>query len=249
MSIHILVIRKLPDCFRGSTMKKILIAILVLNAIIYFNSSADIGNVDKNKIVGAWVNNDFYYTFDSQGIMKVIKIDSRPINYATYRYEIIAMGDHEFIRYGKDLSDSTSVKFLYMNNITDSTVILGYGMAFVKADSIRGLKGSWKHVDDLSSIYWNIDNNTIDYHQIVLDLKTGELITVEEHHGTYNRGVSRQEAGRFYIDFQDGKKTVVIPIFYKDIMYMFDLSPMRSTFILAESAPTYDDYKEASNKY
>ena len=76
----------------------------MLNAIISFSTSADIKEVDKNKIVGAWVNNNFYYTFDSQGIMKVTKIDSEPISYNTYRYEIIAMGNHEFIRYGKDLS-------------------------------------------------------------------------------------------------------------------------------------------------
>ena len=230
-------------------MKKVLIVILMLNAIICFSTSADIKEVDKNKIVGSWVNNDFYYTFDSQGIMKVTKIDSEPISYNTYRYEIIAMGNHEFIRYGENLSDSTSVKFLYVNDVTDSLAVFGYSLAFVKADSTKGLKGSWKHIDNLSSIYWNIDNNTIEYLHAALDFKKGELITVEEHQGTYTRGVGRHEAGRFYIDFQDGKKTVVIPIFYKDIMYMFDLNPARSTFIMAESAPTYDDYKEALKKY
>lgn len=230
-------------------MKKILLAILLLNVIICFSTSADIKEVDKNKIVGAWVNNNFYYTFDNQGIMKASKIDSEPISYNTYRYEIIAMGDHEFIRFGRNLSDSASLKLLLVSNVTDSTAMFAYGMTFVKADSIKGLKGSWKHVGNLSLIHWNIDTDTIDYSQVVLDLNTGELITVEEHYGTYIRGVGKGEAGRLFIDFEGGKKAVVVPIFYKDIMYMFDLNPRRTIFTLAESAPTYKDYKKALKKF
>jgi len=217
-------------------MKKILLPVLLVNAIICFSTLADIEKVDNNKIAGVWVNNNFYYTFDNQGIMKSAKIESELINHNTYIYEIIAMKGHEFIRYGKDLSDSASVNFLYVSNVTDSTAMFGPGMAFVKADSTEGLRGSWKHVDNLSSIYWNIGANTIEYRQAVLDINTGELKTVEEHHGTYVRGQSRNDTGRFYIDFQDGKKAVVVPIFYKNIMYMFDLNPRRTMFTLTESA-------------
>ncbi len=229
------------------TMKSILIDILLLNVIICFSISADIAGVDYKKIIGSWINNNFYYSFDSEGIMKKIINDSEPVSYDTYKYDIIAMGNHEFIRYGKNLSDSISISLLYLSDITDSTAMFGYGMTFVKADTTNGLLGLWKHVDGLSYIYWNIGLSTIDYTQSVLNLNTGGFETVEEHHGTYIRGHGRYDAGRFFIDFQDGKKAVVIPIFYKDIMYMFDISPRKSIFTLTESAPKYLDYKKSSN--
>ncbi len=94
-------------------------------------------------------------------------------------------------------------------------------------------------------VQWNIGEATIDYSQVVLDLSTGEFKTVEERQGTYIRANRRYDAGRFYIDFQDGKKAVVLPIIYKDIMYMFDLSPRNSLFIATENIPSYKDYKAA----
>ena len=230
-------------------MKKVIFALTIFNIILSIGISADIKKVDMNKIAGAWNNGNFYYSFDTNGVMRAIKIDSHPLSYGTYRYEVIAMGDHELIRYGKDLSDSASVKFLLVSSVTDSSAIFAYSIPFIRADSVNGLKGSWKHIDELSLIFLNIGMNTIDYNQAELDFNTGELITVEEHHGTYTRGGVMDEPGRFYIDFEDGKKAVVLPILFKDIMYMFDLNPSRSKFILTESAPSYRDYKEALNKF
>ena len=230
-------------------MKKVIFALTVFNIILSIYISADIKKVDINKIAGTWVNGEFYYSFDTQGVMKAIKIDSHPLSYSTYRYEVIAMGDHELIRYGKDLSDSASVNFLLVGSVTDSSAIFAYSIHFVRADSVNGLKGIWKHIDGTSLIFLNIGMNTIDYNHADLDFNTGELITVEEHHGTFIRGRGMDEQGRFYIDFQDGKKAVVLPILFKDIMYMFDLNPSRTRFILTESAPSYKDYKESLNKF
>jgi hypothetical protein len=228
--------------------KKVIFVFTFYAIILSLGISADIEKADITKIEGSWINANLYYSFDTKGVMKTIKIDSHPLTYQTDRYELIAMGDYELVRYGKDLSDSATVKFLLVTGMTDSSALFAYGIPFARADSVNGLKGVWKHVDNSSLILWNIGSNTIDYIQSELDYDTGELITVEEHHGTFARGGVMDEPGRFYIDFQDGKKAVVLPILFKDIMYMFDLNPSRTRFILTESAPTYRDYTEALKK-
>ncbi|HDY87184.1 MAG TPA: hypothetical protein ENH82_03595 [bacterium] len=224
------------------------ILLLTIFILVCIPISAEIEKVDNSKIIGSWINNhNFYYTFDEKGVMKVINLDSNPVYYNTYRYEVISMGLKEFIRYGKDLSDSTSVELILMSDVLDSTAVFAYGKTFVRAETGKGLLGSWKYVDDLTIISWDIDKETIEYRQTELDFTTGELKPIEEHFGTYIRKNRKENAGRFYIDFQDGKKTVILPILYKDIMYIFDVNPSWSTFNLAEKTPTYKDYKQALN--
>lgn len=227
-------------------MQRVVVLLLsIYVALVLSTVPANTEDMVTGTITGVWVSNNLYYTFDDQGIMKVIHIDSKPIYYETYYYEIIPTRNHTFIRYGKDLTGSTSINLLFVSDITDSTAVFAYGKPFVSVGSVKGLRGSWKCVEDFTSIHWNIDWNTVDYRQDVLDLKTGEFKTIEEHHGTYSRGKRKNEAGRFYIDFQDGKKVVVIPILYEDIMYIFDLNPGRSLFRLTESVPTYREYQKA----
>jgi len=225
-------------------MKKIIVPI-ILYFILFITTSAGIEKVENSEIIGSWINNhNFHYTFDEQGIMKVINISSEPAYYNTYKYEVISMGINEFIRYGKDLSDSASVEYMLIANVIDSTAVFAYGKTFVRIDTGKGLLGSWKHVDELSLINLNIDKDAIIYRQMELDFATGELKTIEEHRGTYKLGNMMKDAGWFYIYFEDGKKTMILPIIFKDIMYVFDLNPSWSTFNLSENTPTYKDYKK-----
>lgn len=180
--------------------------------------------------------------------MRAIKIDSEPMFYQSYNFELFSMGNHEFIRYGKDLSDSASVSFLFVSGKNDSVSIFAHSTSFARADSANGVSGAWKHVDGDMSINWNIGPDTINYSQTVLDFDSGQLITVEEHHGTYTLGISMVDPGWHYLEFEDGKKAVVLPIVFKDILYMFDLNMSRAQFSLTEKAPTYDDYKKARSQ-
>jgi hypothetical protein len=219
--------------------------VTVCTVILSINLSSEIVNVDTEKIAGSWLNGNFYYSFDADGVMRAIKIDSEPLFYQTYKYELFSMGDHELIRYGKDLSDSASVNFLFVAVENDSVTTFAFSTPLVRADSAKGLAGEWSHVDGYSSIYWNIGKNSVDYIQSSLDTDTGELVMLEEHHGTYTRGKSLTDPGWYYLDFQDGKKAVVLPILFKDILYMFDLNASRARFLLTENAPTFKDYKNA----
>ncbi|MFC1489765.1 hypothetical protein ACFL6K_01000, partial [Candidatus Latescibacterota bacterium] len=192
-----------------------------------------------------WINGNFYYSFDMDGVMRAIKIDSDPVFYQSYKYELISMGGLELIRYGKDLSDSASVSFLFAESENDSVSTFAYCTSFVRTDSTSGITGAWRYVDGDMVIDWNIGKNTIDYSQSFLDFDTGEMVAVEELHGTYTIGKSMVDTGWYYIDFQDDKRAVVLPIQFKDILYMFDLNMSRSRFMLTDNAPTYNDYKAA----
>ncbi|MFC1537949.1 hypothetical protein ACFL6H_00870 [Candidatus Latescibacterota bacterium] len=230
-------------------MRKLIILITIYNLLFAINSLSDIEKMDSGKVAGSWINGDFYYSFDTKGVMRAIKIDSIPVFYQTYNYELFSMDSHEFIRYGKDLSDSASVNFLFVNTENDSVAMFAYCTPFVRADSAKGLSGEWIYVNGFSTISWNIGSDTIDYTQSVLDTDTGEFLTLEEHHGAYTRGRGLDDPGWYYIDFEDGKKAVVLPILFKDVLYMFDLNMSRAKFLLTENAPTYNDYKEAQKKF
>ena len=225
-------------------MKKIVVLIFLI-ILLYMNVSAEIEKIENSTVVGSWINNhNFYYSFDEQGIMKIINIDSDPAYFNTYRYEVIMLGTKEFIRYGKDLSDSASVEYMLID-VIDSTAVFAYGKAFIRADKGKGILGSWKHVDELTSINWIIEKDAIVYRQTAFDFTIRELKTIEEHHGTYKLGTWTKDAGFFYISFDDSKKTVILPIIYQDIMYIFDLNPSWSRFYLSENTPTFKEYKEA----
>ncbi len=201
---------------------------------------------EDSVIIGSWINiHNFYYSFDNQGVMKVININSDPVYYNTFKYELISMGFKDFIRYGKDLSDSTLVEYMFIGDIIDSTAVFAYGKTFIRDGSGIGLLGTWKYYDDLSSITWTIEKDGITYRQMEIDFTTGEFNTIEEHHGIYKIGSRMKDGGWFYINFEDGTETMILPIIFKDIIYVFDLNPSWSTFNLSENIPTYNDYKKA----
>ncbi|MFC1552893.1 hypothetical protein ACFL6P_10075, partial [Candidatus Latescibacterota bacterium] len=160
-------------------MKKLIKLVTVCTVLISVNLSSDILKIDAEKIAGSWLNGNFYYSFNAEGVMRAIKIDSEPLFYQTYKYELISMGAHELIRYGKDLSDSASVQFLFAAVENDSVTTFAYSTPFVRADSANGLAGEWIRVHGYSSIYWNIGKETVDYMQSSLDVDTGELVMLE----------------------------------------------------------------------
>ena len=226
-------------------MKKILAVFTIVNIIICVLLFADIEKIDNSRISGVWVNDDFYYSFDKNGVMKAIKTGSDPQMYSTYQYEMIAMRNYELIRYGKNLTESDYINFLLVNDLEDSTAQIAYGMPFVRADSSKGLQGTWEHLENLTRLTWHIDLRTIEYSQSILDTKTGTFQTVEEHRGVYTTSRKRKELGIYFITFEDGLRARIMPIIFQDVLYIFDLNPKRSQFTITEIAPTYKDFKKA----
>ncbi len=211
-----------------------------LVTLLFFGGSASAqGRIANPKqIWGTWVNREnFYYTFDAGGVMRASKSDPVSPTDDTYRYEMFVMKDYEFLRYAENLTDSTGIHFLMVCDVMDSTVLFAYGVPFMKDDDSEGFLGRWVRVDELSVISWVFGVNEIEYHHNILDLSTGEFIVFEDRRGTYryfNRGFN---AGRYFIDFEDGEKAVIIPILFNKIMYLFDLSPRRALFKSTDRAP------------
>ena len=217
---------------------------IALGALLVAVAGAEVVSIEESGIAGSWVNNhEFYYSFDDQGVMKIANLVSAPAYYNSFRFEVMFMGGNEFVRYGKDLADSTSVAYLLIDDVEDSTAVLAYGKPFVRDGAGEGLYGTWKHVGDVTVVQWIIGPETIVYRDAEFDFGAGGLVVTEEHTGTYVRRKRGGNAGRFNIRFDNGMKATVMPIMYDDVLYMFDLNPSWSQFTSAENAPTYADYR------
>lgn len=216
-----------------------MIAGIVVTLLFFGGSVSAQGRITNPKqIWGAWVNREnFYYTFDADGVMRARKSDPVSPTDDSYRYEMFIMQDYEFIRYAENLTDSTGVHFLMVCDVMDSTALFAYGVPFMKADDTEGFPGRWVRVNDLSVITWVFGVDEIEYHHDILDLFTGEFFAFEDRRGTYRYFSRGFNAGRYYIDFEDGEKAVVVPILFKKIMYLFDLSPRRTLFKSTDRVP------------
>ncbi|MBT4482886.1 MAG: hypothetical protein HOC71_04315 [Candidatus Latescibacteria bacterium] len=225
--------------------KLICFSALLLLPIITVIALPEKPEEDDERFIGAWVRHDFYYDFDNSGVMKAVKVNGEPKGYRTFKYTFEKMGLFKVIRFGKSISDSTGLNFLLVGNVTDSTAIISHGTPFVRADSSSGLSGTWKYVNNYKTIIITIDQNTIDYREMVMDLKTGATNTTEQRQGNikYRNG---KYSGQFIINFFDGTKTTVVPVLFNKIMYFYDLSPIKSMFIRAEQVPTYREYQKVS---
>jgi len=199
---------------------------------------------DKKELLrGVWVHRGFYYVF-RDSVMTAVKVSGEPKGYKTFKYTIEKFNGVSLLRYGKDITDSTDNDFLLVGDVTDSTAVLAYPTPFIRADSSKGLIGTWKHVEELTAIFLTIGAGTLDYRELVLDSTTGEIRTTVQRHGFYRAGKGKN-TGRLFVNFDDDTKTVLLPIVFGDLMYLFDLSPRKSVFLRTDRAPTFRDYQRA----
>ena len=219
--------------------------IMVLSVLTVFGSP-DVTGEKLEEVIGAWVHKDFYYVFQDS-VMTAIKIDGEPKGYKTFNYSVKRLGFYNLIRYGRNLSDSTSFDFLLFDEVTDSTAVFALGTTFVRADSTTGLIGTWKHMKNFKTINLTIGSSTIDYQETIMDYKTGLTSITEERHGIYKPWKGRY-TGRFFVRFDDGTRTTIVPVLFGNIMYLCDLSPRKSIFIRTAKAPSYRDYQDAISK-
>ncbi len=221
--------------------------IITLISAIYIPRLAVTDNEIQKNITGAWEYFDFYYLFDSNGVMNAIKIEGTPKGYKSFRYSLEWKDSYGLISYGKNLSDSSDIDFIMVDEVTDSTAVFAYGTPFIRADTGTGLIGSWKHVKGFESVIMTIGIHTFDYLVTSINFTTGATITKEERNGTYTLGKGK-DSGRFNISFDDGTSTVVFPLIFGEVMYFFDLSKRKSLFIKTEHAPTFREYQKATGK-
>ena len=241
-------------------MKKVTLMVSVLACVIVSILVAQdrqtASTTINHAIVGGWERRGFSYVFDSTGVMKAVKITGVPIGFRQYTYSIFKMGINEFIEYRGE-SDSTSLNVLLINDVRDSTAIIAYGTSFVRADSSEGMIGTWKRVEGFTTMIWSIKPQNIRYRETVYDIASGSTRIIENRGGTYSREPEVMNAdakalsgGRYNIRFDDGRRAMVLPIIYKKLMYLFDLSPAKALFVRVnpDSVPSYRDYQAELDK-
>jgi len=231
--------------YRG--MKRCIILALFLFAPALFGARVlGIPETDftRNTIIGAWVHKGFYYVFQDS-VMTAIKTEGEPKGYKSFKYTVERMGGYTFVRYGRDLTDSSGNSLLLVDNVTDSTAVLAFPTTFVRVDSSTGLLGTWKHVVDLTAVELTFQPGTLFYRQYTIDLTTGADSTIESKTGRIRPGIGKYH-GRFHITFDDGTKTTILPILFDDLMYLYDLSPRKSVFVRTERAPSFREFQQAA---
>jgi len=224
------------------TMLLVLIALLVPSGINVLGTP-DTPGAKQNAIRGAWVHRDFYYVF-LDSVMTAVKIAGEPKGYKTFKYTVQEMGGIALIRYGRDLEKTADNQFLLIDDITDSTAVFAFPTVFARQDSGSGFIGVWRHARDTKSVLLTVGSGSIDYRDLELDTSTGILTTKAERRGFYQPGKGKY-SGRFSVVFDDGTKTTLIPIVFRNVMYLFDVSPRKSVFLRADNAPSFRDYQEA----
>jgi hypothetical protein len=145
-------------------------------------------------------------------------------------YSWFRLGEHDCIAFRKAIPGENDLEILLMGEMSDSTAIIALGTPFVRADSSRGLSGLWKHMEQCERMEWRFGPDTAEYRNTVFEPLTGTERMREERAGTLVKGEDN-EPGSFTVHFRDGKRATILPIIYRDIMYLFDLSPGKSYFV------------------
>jgi hypothetical protein len=77
----------------------------------------------------------------------------------------------------------------------------------------------------------------VEYRKTVFDFATGREAVVEEYRGVWKRAEGRYEPGSCEVTFGESGQSIVLPLVYRDMMYLFDLSPGKSLFIRGKAKP------------
>jgi hypothetical protein len=204
-----------------------------------FSQSGENTNQKKKSLPGTWKLHDFTYVFESSGAMKAGKRDGKVQLSNQYHYRWIKMGMHDCLIFEKDSADSLSAHIMLVGEVTDSTAVLSLAAPFIRKDPGENLCGSWKYAQNMTRIEWTFGPDSLEYRETLLDLFTGYERIIESSRGSYsNLSDSSTEAGSYEVTFQNGKSAVILPVVYKNLMYLFDLSRRKSFFVRDTTAPS-----------
>ncbi len=208
--------------------------------VVFSQTGIEITAQKKTSLIGNWQLSNFYYVFDDSVTMRAVKSDGKVLLSNRYRSRWLKMGTHDCILFEKDASDSLSASILLVGGVTDSTAVLSLGAPFIRKDAGANLFGVWRYTRNLTRIEWTFDPDSLEYRETVLDLSTGYERIIESSRGSYHLNTDSQaEAGSCAVVFQNGKSAVILPIVYKNLMYIFDLSPRKSLFVRVKSESSF----------
>ncbi len=195
----------------------------------------------KLLLPGIWRCRGFIYAFEDDRKLRVERTGStRQTVQGSYSW--LRMAGHDCIVFRKNGSNVGDPEVYLIGTVTDSTAVIALGTPFVRADSSRGLSGLWKRMERYERVEWQFEANRVSFRKTGYDPDSGREQLIREWEGTYTR-VQIPEPGSFAVEFAYGEAATVLPIVYRDIMYLYDLSPSKSLFIrerppLVEEAPS-----------
>jgi hypothetical protein len=185
---------------------------------------------DKQKLLpGVWQRRGFVYTFADSVTVQIRRKDISG-QMVSGSYSWFRLGEHDCIAFRKTKAEKKNLEIILVGEISDSTAVIALGTPFVRADSSRGLTGLWKHLDSCERMEWRFGPDTAEYRKTVYEPLTGKERVMEERTGVLLRG-GDSGRGTISIHFRDGKRAAVLPVIYRDMMYLFDLSPGKSYFV------------------
>jgi len=194
--------------------------------------STDTNESLRKSIVGIWKQKGMVYAFNDSGAVTIKKIYNGEKDEQLFKYQLFQVGDYPLVK----ISGDNRISYLFIDSITDSTAILAPVTVFVRADSGKGLEGTWKTVKNFKTINLIFTPRTVTYKETFFDVSTETTTVNEERTGTYSFSKGAK-TGRISIFFEDGKKTVILPILFNKFLYIFDLNPQKSSFVKAEISP------------
>lgn len=183
----------------------------------------------RDLLMGTWKGGGCAYRIDPDGTMRIQRIGA-PADTLRTRYAWFRMGNHDCITMHREDGDSLSLQVLLIGEVTDSRAVIALGSPFLRVETGKGITGTWKHLEHLSRMEWKLGPGTVEYRRTVVNPKTGEEQPAESRKGTFIPASGKYEDGSLQLSFDDGARAVVLPIVYRNLMYLFDLSPGKSLF-------------------
>jgi hypothetical protein len=191
----------------------------------------------KALLVGTWTKRGLTYAFEDTVSLSLSRRESGPERTIRGSYSWLSLGTHTCISFLKNPSDSLSQQVVLVGEMNDSTAVLAIGMPFVRSGTGSGLTGTWNHAEIMTRIEWTFGANTVEYRKFAVDVSTGHETVAEEHKGTWSHAGTGAEPGSYEIAFGGNDRAVVLPMVYRDMMYLFDLSSGKSLFAREKAAP------------
>jgi len=191
--------------------------------------STDTSENLKKSIVGIWKQKGLVYAFTDSGAVTIKRLYDGEKGEKLFKYQLFQVGDYPLVK----ISGDNRISYLFIDSITDSTAVLAPVTVFVRADSGKGLEGTWKTVKNFKTINLTFTSRTVTYRETLFDVSTETTSVTEERTGAYTFSTGAR-TGRVSIFFEDGKKTIILPILFNKFLYIFDLNPQKSSFVKAE---------------
>lgn len=182
----------------------------------------------RDLLSGAWTGGGCTYRIDPDGTILIHRVGAASDSISG-KYSWLTMGNHSCITMQRG-GNALSLQVYLIGDVTESRAVIALGTPFIRVGEGKGIPGTWKHMDRMSRMEWTLGPDTVDYRRTVINSRTLEEQVTEHRAGTYREAGGKYEDGSFQLSFQDGSRAVALPIVYRNLMYLFDLSPSKSLF-------------------